>query len=408
MRPRTPPVTRENAVVGAGAAPAAPPALQRVLYAILLDPAQKFGSLEEQICSLARAFQAQGGLFLPLFLCAPGPGKTAQFEERGVRAECLGLRGFRLRTLWRLLRLLARERIDVIHWNFTDPLRNPYLWWLTLLAPRVRHYFTDHISRPARAPGTPGRLARVLKRAFLRRYRTVWCVSRFVQECLERQGTGSTTVCRLHFINTERFRPDAEARAAVRRELAADGRFVVAMVAHLIKEKGADVALRALAELPQGVVLWVAGDGGEAEALRRLRAELGLGERVRFLGLQRDVAPFLQAADCLVCPSLWAEAAGLVNLEAQACGLPVVASRTGGIPEYVADGVTGLLFPPGDHAALAACVRRLHDDPPLRRTMGRAARARAVEHFSPESRLDSYLELYRKPETVSRPQENRS
>ena len=71
----------------------------------------------------------------------------------------------------------------------------------------------------------------------------------------------------------------------------------------------------------------------------------------------------MQAADCLVCPSLWAEAAGLVNLEALSTGLPVVASRIGGIPEYVEDGKTGMLFPPGDHQALAALIRRLMDTP---------------------------------------------
>jgi glycosyltransferase involved in cell wall biosynthesis len=85
-----------------------------------------------------------------------------------------------------------------------------------------------------------------------------------------------------------------------------------------------------------------------------------------------------------------------VNLEGHACGLPVVGSRIGGIPEYVADGETGLLFTPGDHREMAACVRRLRDDPQLCRRMGRAARARAVEQFSPERRLDAYLELYRK------------
>jgi glycosyltransferase involved in cell wall biosynthesis len=92
---------------------------------------------------------------------------------------------------------------------------------------------------------------------------------------------------------------------------------------------------------------------------------------------------------------VWAEAAGLVNLEAQACGLPVVASRIGGIPEYVLDGKTGLLFEPGDAAALARLVRRLIDDPDERRAMSAAARAWAVERFSPQARLPELLDLYR-------------
>ncbi len=172
---------------------------------------------------------------------------------------------------------------------------------------------------------------------------------------------------------------------------------MVLAVAHLIPEKGIDVALRALAELPADVVLWVVGDGSEAGRLRRLQAELGLGERVRFLGPQRNVAPYMQAADCLACPSLWAEAAGLVNLEAQAVGLPVVGSRTGGIPEYIAEGETGLLFTPGDFREMAECIRQLLGDRQLCRRMGQAARAHALRRFSPESRLSEYLQLYCKP-----------
>jgi glycosyltransferase involved in cell wall biosynthesis len=371
--------------------------LHRVLYAIALDPDQKFGSLEEQICLLADAFRDLGSLFLPLFLCPPGPGKTRQFEERGVRAECLDLARFRFRALERLQKLIGRERIEVVHWNFTQPVSNPYLWSLTVLAPRVKHYYTDHISRPAPVPPARRGLTRMLKTCLLSRYHKIACVSRFVRDCLEGEGAWGNTVCCLHFINTDRFRPDEGVRAEVRRREKAEGRFVVLAVAHLIREKGVDLALRALAELPADVVLWVAGDGCEAGPLRRLQAELGLGQRVRFLGLERNVAPYMQAADCFACPSLWAEAAGLVNLEAQAVGLPVVGSRGGGIPEYVADGETGLLFTPGDFRALAECIRRLHGDPQLCRRMGQAARAHALRCFSPESRLGDFLRLYRKP-----------
>jgi glycosyltransferase involved in cell wall biosynthesis len=169
---------------------------------------------------------------------------------------------------------------------------------------------------------------------------------------------------------------------------------VVVCVAQLIPAKGLDVAVRALAELPEAVHLWLAGDGPDGPRLRELAAGLGVAGRVRFLGLQRCVEPYLQAADCLACPSLWEEAAGLVNLEAQACGLPVVASRVGGIPEYVAEGVTGFLFPPGEHRALAACVRRLSESPQECRAMGEAAREWAVRRFSPESRLEQFLDLY--------------
>lgn len=172
-------------------------------------------------------------------------------------------------------------------------------------------------------------------------------------------------------------------------------RFVLVTVGQLIKEKGIDVVIRALSELPPNVVLWIIGAGKEESSLRELISDRKLEDRAQILGLQRHVQPYLQAADCFVCPSLWGEAAGLVNLEAQACGTPLIGSRIGGIPEYVADERTGLLFTPGDSQALARCVRRLMGDPALRERLGHAAREHALEHFSPEARLPEWLDLYR-------------
>ena len=138
----------------------------------------------------------------------------------------------------------------------------------------------------------------------------------------------------------------------------AHDRFVVLTVADLIEAKGIDVALRALTLLPENVVLWIVGTGVEAGKLHRLAEELGVSRRAIWHGSQEYVQPYMQAADCFVCPSLWAEAAGLVDLEAQASGLPVIASNVGGIPEYVADGCTGLLFPAGNAHELAERIRR--------------------------------------------------
>jgi glycosyltransferase involved in cell wall biosynthesis len=115
------------------------------------------------------------------------------------------------------------------------------------------------------------------------------------------------------------------------------------------------------------------------------------------LGLQRDVGPFLQAADAFVCPSRWAEAAGLVNLEAQACGLPLLGSRIGGIPEYVEEGRSGFLFEPERPEELAGLVLRLVNDPEQRRLMGAAARDLALRRFSSQARLPELLALYRQP-----------
>ena len=370
--------------------------LRRVLYAISLDPSRKFGSLEEQILTLAVAFRQRGGLLLPLFSTRPGSELAIGFREAGVEVAFLDLERFSFRTLGRLLGLVSRHAIEVAHWGMLPPLYNPYVWALTLLRPRVRHYFTDHSSRLHPIPGPPSQPLRAIKRLLLRRFSRVVGVSDFVRQCLDRQQVWSNCSSCLHFINTDRFRPDPEEGRRLKASLGDEGRFVALVVGQLIPEKGIDVLLRALALLPPLATVWVVGEGAHAPALQALAAELGVADRTRFLGPQSNVSPFMQAADCLVCPSVWAEAAGLVNLEGQASGLPVVASRIGGIPEYVADGRTGLLFPPGDHVRLAAQLRRLIEDEGLLQEFGRAARTHAVEHFSADARLKEHLALYEK------------
>ncbi len=368
--------------------------LRRVLYAADLDPSRKFGSLEEQAFLLASAFRERGGLFLPVLGAPPESVGLARYREAGLDWAALNLTRFRPATLLRLYRLVSRYRIEVVDWNLLPPLTNAYLWALSVLAPGVKHYFTDHNSRDA-IPTGGGKL-RPLKRLLLRRYARAVGVSGFVADCLRGQGVWPEPDRRLHFVNTDRFRPDGAVRAGVRGRLGAGDRFVLLTVAYLIRAKGVDVAVRALARLPEAAELWVVGDGDQSAPLEALARELGVRGRVRFLGLQARVEPYMQAADAFVCPSRWAEAAGLVNIEAQACGLPVLASRIGGIPEYVEDGRTGLLFPPGDDEALAAAARRLMDDPDRRREMALAARELAVGQFSPAARIDDYLDLYRR------------
>jgi glycosyltransferase involved in cell wall biosynthesis len=370
-------------------------ALPRVLYVVVLDPSSKFGSLEEQIILLARAFKLNDGLFYPLFICPERASKSIAFQQAGVEAECMDLRTFRWSQLARVSRLIKTRKITLVHWNFTEMLRNRYLWWLSLLHPNVRHWYTDHISRVAGIHQSLQGRKKFVKRILSRRYDKVLCVSQFVLDDLRSSKLCSNLILFRHFINTDRFRPDEAARNKLRKQLHAEGRFVLLTVAHLIKAKGIEVLIKALAALPENVVLWIVGEGDESERLRQLSSDLNVTARVRFHGLQNNVAPFMQAADCFVCPSLWAEAAGLVNLEASASGLPVIASRIGGIPEYVEEGRTGFLFLPGDHLELSRCVRSLQENSDMHQKMGIQARAWVVEKFSADSGVLDCLNLYR-------------
>ncbi len=370
--------------------------LRNVLYAAALDATRKFGSLEEQVLLIAGQFQSRSARLVPLFLPGRDPdSRPDEFNRAGVEAQMLDLRRFDRTTLRRLMGIVCRHAIEIVHWNFYEPIKNPYLWALTVLAPGVRHYYTDHISRSGRDVVEGRGMKRAARRWALRRYDRIFCVSDYVYHRAER-GVGLLPNLRrcIHFVNTDRFAPDSAVRDRLRAEMGASRSFLLLVVANLIAEKGVDVAIRALYGLPEEVVLWIVGAGPDRVELERLAGGLGLGHRVRFLGLQRDVSPFLQAADVFVCPSIWGEAAGLVNIEALACGLPVVASRVGGIPEIIAHGDTGYLFEPGDHQALAVPVRLLSGNPGQRIRMSLRARDVAVRSHSHAGLVSQHVLCY--------------
>ena len=145
-------------------------------------------------------------------------------------------------------------------------------------------------------------------------------------------------------------------------------------------------------ELPLSLAL--VGDGPDRAAAEALAAQLGLGDRVRFLGERIDLPSVLRASDLFLLPSE-TESFGLAALEAMACGLPVVASDVGGLPEVVAHGETGLLAPVGDVAAMARHVARLLGDEGQRARFGAAARERVEAHFRLDPIVTRYETLYR-------------
>ena len=169
-------------------------------------------------------------------------------------------------------------------------------------------------------------------------------------------------------------------------------------VANLLPLKGYEVMLEAfpviLAAVPTAHYLIIGG--GATEYCARLKAiavERGVGERVHFVGFQESVVSYLSILDLYVHPSL-KEAFGLAVVEAMAMGKAVVATTTGGLPEVVAQGETGVLVPPGDVEALAATVVSLLKDRARREQMGRNGRARAQERFSLDASVMQMEQFY--------------
>ncbi len=162
-------------------------------------------------------------------------------------------------------------------------------------------------------------------------------------------------------------------------------------IARLTPQKGIDVAIRALAELPGDTVLVVLGEGPERGRLESLARELGVGERLFLPGRVPDVAAWLRRAAVLVHPARW-EGFGLGVLEAMLAGVPVVASDVSSLPELVADGQTGVLVRPDDPSALGRGIARALDDAAR---LGAGGREHARREFSVARMADRTAELYR-------------
>lgn len=156
--------------------------------------------------------------------------------------------------------------------------------------------------------------------------------------------------------------------------------------------KAHDVTLRALAALP-GAWLWLAGEGPLEAELKALAADLGVADRVRFLGWRTDAAALYRAADVCVFPSRH-EPLGNVVIQAWAHGLPVVAAASVGPAALIEDGVDGRLVPVDDAPALAAAVREMLADPAGRAAMAEAGRARVAAEFGKAAVVGKWRVLF--------------
>ncbi|MCA8913974.1 MAG: N-acetyl-alpha-D-glucosaminyl L-malate synthase BshA [Planctomycetes bacterium] len=198
-----------------------------------------------------------------------------------------------------------------------------------------------------------------------------------------------------NFVDTERFKagccPDK------RSHLAAPDEKIVMHVSNFreVKRPLDVIKAFAIATREQKGRLIMIGDGPEMGACKEFARELGVFERCTFAGTYDAIWELLPQADVFFLPSEY-ESFGLSALEAMACGVPVVASNTGGLPEVVEHGVSGFLHAPGDTAAMAESIRKIITDDKLAKTMGEAARERAIGRFRREALLPVWEAYYQR------------
>lgn len=331
----------------------------------------------------------------------PFPDKVARLgdaREASAGRQWLGLLGrllavlpSALRYLWRLRTLLQTLRPDVVHANglkmhmlgaLVTP-RGAFLVW----------HLRDFLGlRPVAA----GAL-----RLLSRRADQVIGISQAVAADARRYLPGVPLDVVYNGIDTVHFSPAPEPRRET-------SEIRIGLVATFARWKGQDVFLQAIQRVIQrapdqawrffliGGPVYAASESQFSRLeLQRLAASLGVGDRIEMIGFQEEPLAVFQTLDVVVHASTRPEPFGRTIAEAMACGRAVVAAKDGGVVELIEDGVTGLLVPPGDSAALAEAMIRLASDAGLRRRLGQAARVEAQRAFTRERLGAEVAEVYK-------------
>jgi glycosyltransferase involved in cell wall biosynthesis len=300
----------------------------------------------------------------------------------------LGLAG--ARRVPALARLLRRERPDLFHAHMSSPVACK--WGLAAAVAARVPAVLGTVQVGGYEP--PDRSAYWQLRALARGVDRYLAVSRDIaRELVEELGWPEEKV-EVSYNAVDVARVEVTAPPGLREQLGgSETRPLVLTPARLDAQKGHRVLLKAIVSVPDAVFV-LAGEGHEREPLEGLAAQLGIAERVRFLGRREDVPQLLATCDVFALPSLY-EGSSLAVLEAMAAGVPVVSSAIGGTDELIEDGESGLLVPPGDADALAAALRWVLGDPELRESLAARARERVERDLTRERMAARMTGVYR-------------
>ncbi len=348
------------------------------------------GGQERVALDLAGGQTGEGHRVLTVSLASEDGPLASEFRDQGLEISTVVVRpGRDPRLFLELARLFRTRHVDVVHTHNPQPL---LFSALPAKLARARLVHTKHGVNP----DSPRRLA--MRRAAGRLVDAFVAVSQPTADVAsERRECRSG---RLHVvpngIDLRRFGPDGDARRAIRRELGIpDDAFAVGTVGRLWPEKGHAYLISSLASvLGESFHLVITGEGPERDNLTRQVAELARPGSVHLTGNRRDVPKVLAALDVFVLTSK-SEGLPLVIPEAMAAGLPVVATRVGGIPQVVEEGVTGFMVAYGDEDALRGRLVALDGDRQLAGRLGTMGRERSLDRYSSRRMVADYLALYR-------------
>jgi glycosyltransferase involved in cell wall biosynthesis len=367
---------------------------RNVVVAFAISP-QKIGGRESFSQELARQLKVHGRHLILCFEDAPSAIVRDYLLEPGnVTIEMLPAQGeLTLKNAKRFYRLLRKYRPETVLYALCGAVR---LWPLLSWAHGVdRIFYNDGTSRLHSAKDYR---ASVLVRTLMSPLTQSICVSEFIKACSDREGIVPKRKSRLIYNAVDLKRSLGDGPAFRRQHGIPDDRFVILKVSWLVPEKGIDVALLACKEAVlkrKNLHFVFCGDGAYKETYQRNAAELGIADHVTWTGKIEDIAASgaFRAADLQIQCSQWQEAFCFAVVEGMSANLPIIASRIGGLPELVNDGVNGFLFEPQDHISLANHILELVDDASLRLSMGREGHRRAVERHDLTKNVAEWVDL---------------
>jgi glycosyltransferase involved in cell wall biosynthesis len=369
--------------------------------AMVIPGLDHIAGAENQVMSLAKGMRRRGWRVSVVALTGKGGRATDELQASGVEFLSLEMRKGLLdpRGWFRYCQWMHRERPQVVHAHLHHA--SWLVRWSRLCLPTEE---LPELESPATVvidtlhSSSTGNLARQLG------YRASdWltdCVTAVSLPVAESHlAAGVVNREKLSVVNNgidiHEFQPNTNGRATARRELGLSDEFLWLAAGRLEPVKDYPTLLRAFATLPQHARLFIAGDGSEHGELCSLSESLGFEHRVRFLGFQPDIKPWLHAADAFVLSSRW-EGLPVCLMEAGACALPAVATDVPGSRDVIVHDRTGHLTPSGSHAALAQAMTSIMlSSPDERRAMGNLARLHITRRFNLESMLDRWETLYR-------------
>ena len=360
-----------------------------VLHVVLnLDP----GGTERLVIELCSRLR---GRFRPAICCLGTLGAwAAEAEALGIPVFALGRRpGFRPALGPRLAALAKAQRIKVLHCHHYSPFVYASIAKTCNFSLRV--LYTEH----GRLDNGPPSFKRLVANSVLRMLPDRVCaVSENLRRHMLAEGFAARDVRVIRNGITLAPRPTCEQVTVVRREFGLDtGGPVVGSVGRLDPVKGFDVLVSAFAQVQAiypSARLVIVGEGTERDRLARMVDQLGCGaDAVRFLGYRQDASRIMQAMDIYVNSSLF-EGISLTILEAMGAGKPVIATKVGGNPEVVREGITGLLIPSADPDALARAIEGLCSDPRRAATFGEEGRAHVERNFTIQRMVEDYAREY--------------